>query len=640
MKLRHQILLWLLLTSLVPLLVLMLAVMGYAERAVTRDIDREMMNELSRLAAQIEQQFNYQRSMLDSLAKAPPLARFAAARASVDPVSDDQDRPDWTLRRTRRALLSFVVGLQPLIGEDAELWLLDADGRTLLGVRYGPVAPPLVRVAGDEDGRAPDLADWLPRLRALPDGEVSHLPLPAELRKRLPPSNLWPAVRPVTLSGQRYYLLYLSSGGRLDLLLELAARPRHAALEVARLAPGAVLPEPLYDDRLRLRFSMPGPHEVDPARTPWRQARQLADEGSFDSRDPDLRNYFITYTPYAGPPDTPDERWLLAAHVPRDALVAQFRTLRWGIAGVALSVVLLSLALAHLGARRLADPIVRLTHNLRAYARGEPLQPALPTTSREVADLQAAFQQLVTDLEQAEADKAAAEQRLVHSAALASVGEMAAGIGHELNNPLNNILALGKLLQRQLGDADSPLRADLDAMLDEARRASRIVRGVLNFARQIPPDYQPVAVCAWLDGAVQRVARLASERRVTIALDCPAGLSLEGDPFQLEQVVVNLLRNAVQASPAGGRVTLQARPAGPMIEITVTDQGEGLSPEAEAHLFEPFFTTKPTGEGTGLGLSVSLGIVQMHGGELSLQNHPAGGVVARLRLPRQRPESP
>ncbi len=638
MKLRHQILLWLLLASLVPLLVLMLAVMGYAQRTVMRDIDREMMNGLSRLAAQIERQINFQRSMLDSLAKSPPLARFAAARATVDPVSDDRDSPDWTLARTRRALLSFLMGLQPLIGEDAELRLLDGEGRTLLGVRYGPVAPPLVHVATDDEGGA-ELADWLPALRALPADRVTHLPLPEALRAALPPSQLWPAVRPVRLSGQRYYWLYLSSGGGLDLLLELAARPRHALLEVARLRPGAVLPEPLYSDRLRLHFSTPGPHEADPARSPWRQARQLTDDGHFDSDRPDLRNYFITYAPYADRPGHPGERWLLAAHLPRHALLAQFRTLRWGIAGVALSVVLLSLALAQLGARRLADPIVRLTHNLRAYARGEALQPALPTTSREVADLQAAFAQLVADLERAEADKAAAEQRLVHSAALASVGEMAAGIGHELNNPLNNILALGRLLQRQLGEADAPLRADLEALLAEARRASGIVRGVLNFARQIPPEYQPIAVCDWLDGCLQRVARSAAERRVTVQLDCPAGLDLEGDPFQLEQVIVNLLRNAIQASVEGGRVALRARADGDRVTVTVRDHGPGLSAEAEAHLFEPFFTTKPTGEGTGLGLSVSLGIVQMHGGQLTLHNHPAGGVEAVVRLPRRRAEA-
>lgn len=218
---------------------------------------------------------------------------------------------------------------------------------------------------------------------------------------------------------------------------------------------------------------------------------------------------------------------------------------------------------------------------------------------------------------------------------------MAAGIGHEINNPLNNILSLTTLIERGLPRSADNLREDVHDLREEARRAGRIVRGVMNFARQLPPEHRPFRVCPWLHETVERLEPEAMAADVHFDLSsCDPACEAVADADQLQQVLLNLLRNALHAAPPHTRIQVSGACADGRLRVCVRDAGPGMPPEVLARIFDPFFTTKAVGEGTGLGLSISLGIVQYHGGALSIRNREdAGGVEACFEVPLT-PSSP
>ena len=221
---------------------------------------------------------------------------------------------------------------------------------------------------------------------------------------------------------------------------------------------------------------------------------------------------------------------------------------------------------------------------------------------------------------------------LVRNAKLASVGQLAAGISHEISNPLNNIYSLTRLLQRHLPD-DDPVLRDVRDIREEAERASRIIRGLLNFSRQAPTNPSEFDADQWVRDSLALVRHVAEERRLSFDAELGAGCRIHGDRDLPQQALINLLLNAVQASPEGGRVRVRADSDARRLEVRLIDQGSGIRPEDAERLFDPFYTTKPEGEGTGLGLSICLGIVEHHGGSLRLDNAAGGGAEAVMTLP-------
>jgi two-component system NtrC family sensor kinase len=225
--------------------------------------------------------------------------------------------------------------------------------------------------------------------------------------------------------------------------------------------------------------------------------------------------------------------------------------------------------------------------------------------------------------------------RLMESDRLAAVGELVAGVAHEVNNPLSSISAFAQLLLRD-GSLTQPQRESIEVIRAETMRASQVVKDLLAFARRSEPQQAPLD----LNGVVSRTLRMRqyqfSEAAVRAMPQLADSLpSVMGDARQLQQVCLNLLTNAVQAmSPRGGGI-LQVRTfaAEGTVCLEVTDTGPGILPEARAHIFEPFFTTKKEGEGTGLGLSVSYGIVTAHGGTIEVVDTGAHGTTFRVSLP-------
>ncbi len=231
-------------------------------------------------------------------------------------------------------------------------------------------------------------------------------------------------------------------------------------------------------------------------------------------------------------------------------------------------------------------------------------------------------------------DAAMLQAKLMHTEKMAAVGQLVSGVAHEVNNPLTAVLGFTDLL---LENPEVPEKAkkDLAIILQEAQRTKQIVQNLLSFARQRPPQRQPVQVNA----IVRRTLALRSydlanhDIRVVEKMD-GALPEVIGDAHQLQQVFLNILNNAYDAvCEAGqpGRIEVETRVAGNCAEVLFRDNGPGISnPE---RIFDPFFTTKEVGKGTGLGLSICYGIVHEHGGEISCQNSPGGGASFSVRLP-------
>ena len=236
------------------------------------------------------------------------------------------------------------------------------------------------------------------------------------------------------------------------------------------------------------------------------------------------------------------------------------------------------------------------------------------------------------------------QEALMHSETLASMGQLAAGIAHEVNNPLGVVLMYAHLLLEEC-DSKSRLHDDVQLIAREADRCKKIVAGLLHFARQNKVLRQETNVCALVRRALQ-ASTMPANVRVTVNHLAGDPLSAEVDGDQLIQVLTNLVSNACAAMPEGGELTIEtALPKPDRIEFHVRDTGGGIPPEHRHKIFEPFFTTKQIGKGTGLGLSVSYGIVKMHCGDIRFEsNHDrnAGptGTTFFVNLPRLEPTVP
>jgi signal transduction histidine kinase len=232
------------------------------------------------------------------------------------------------------------------------------------------------------------------------------------------------------------------------------------------------------------------------------------------------------------------------------------------------------------------------------------------------------------------------QAQLIQSAKLAAVGELAAGVAHEINNPLTSIIGFTRLLLEDL-PPDHQMYADLETIDREAARARQIVRGLLDFARAGDPVLAPVDLNALVEETVMLVYTRSVQAKVSLAKDLLPLPQVMLDANQIKQVLVNLLNNAVQAMPDDGQLTVATRLTEceiddihcPMAAVYVSDSGVGIPPENLERIFDPFFTTKEVGQGTGLGLSVSYSIIKKHNGKIEVESAPGVGSTFTILLP-------
>ncbi|MFH0964975.1 MAG: [Fe-Fe] hydrogenase large subunit C-terminal domain-containing protein [Planctomycetota bacterium] len=228
----------------------------------------------------------------------------------------------------------------------------------------------------------------------------------------------------------------------------------------------------------------------------------------------------------------------------------------------------------------------------------------------------------------------ATHHRLLHAERLASVGQLSAGIAHEINNPLGTILVYSHMLLKELQAAD-PRRQDIQLIAGEASRCRDIVRGLLDFARQSRVSKEPTDLAGLMDEVMRVMGPRADEARARLACRVQEALPpILLDKAQIKQALINLIANAVDAVKEGGQVAVDASLNGPdTLQIRVSDNGCGIPSEHLPKLFTPFFTTKPAGRGTGLGLAIVYGIVKMHRGEIAAESEEGKGATFVIHLP-------
>jgi two-component system NtrC family sensor kinase len=302
-------------------------------------------------------------------------------------------------------------------------------------------------------------------------------------------------------------------------------------------------------------------------------------------------------------------------------LALQVAARRWAAVFFVAGTLLILAAVLYLS-RSVARPLARLAEGAAGVSR-QGLDHRLEIdTPDEFGALAAEFNAMTAALK-------VNQEKLVESEKLAGIGRLAAGVAHEINNPLQ--VMLGYLtLHRSV--PDPILSRDLAAVEQEVLRCKEIVDALLELSR---PSVSLVAVDlrALCDDVVGCLDRSMSYGAVRVSVEGRA-LAL-GDPPKLRQVLLNLLKNAMEAAGPGGQVRTDLAESGSEVEVTISDTGPGIAPDARSRLFEPFFTTKPSG--TGLGLAVSQSIALAHGGEVAIRNAESGGAVFTLRLPRALP---
>ncbi len=286
-------------------------------------------------------------------------------------------------------------------------------------------------------------------------------------------------------------------------------------------------------------------------------------------------------------------------------------------------------------ARRLSKPLERLTEAAERVGKGE-FEVRVSTDSRdEIGALSHSFNQMTDELRERDVKLAGASAALIQSEKLAAFGQLGAGIAHEVKNPLAGILGYAQLTLRKLDD-DSPFRKNLNIIETETRRCTSIISNLLQFARQESTTMEPTEINAVVEAALQIIDHQLGVNNVKISKELASNLpACDASANQLQQAIMNFAINAQQAMGSeGGNLIVRTHGGnGGEVVIEIEDDGPGIPEDIRAKIFEPFFTTKPAGQGTGLGLSVTYGIIKDHGGEIQVEDAPGGGTRFVVSLP-------
>jgi two-component system NtrC family sensor kinase len=242
----------------------------------------------------------------------------------------------------------------------------------------------------------------------------------------------------------------------------------------------------------------------------------------------------------------------------------------------------------------------------------------------------------ISERKQAEEERKRLEQQLQLAGRLAAVGELAAGIAHELNNPLAAVQAFAQLLSDK-DDLEETVKSDVETIYREAQRATRITAHLLRFARRSRPEKRLASLNEAVEKSLELHAYRMNVNNIEVVTELEPDLPMTmADSDQMHQVFVNIITNAEQAMTEAhgrGRLSVKTQKAGKMIQITFTDSGPGISEDNLKSIFDPFFTSKDVGKGTGLGLSICYGIVQEHGGYIYAKSKPGEGTTFTVEIP-------
>ena len=300
-----------------------------------------------------------------------------------------------------------------------------------------------------------------------------------------------------------------------------------------------------------------------------------------------------------------------------------------GVGTIALVSIIVAGVIAIPLARFITRPVAELVQANRSLMNGDMSVRVEVDGGGELAELGRSFNQMAETLQNT-------QNELLRKETLASIGQLAAGVAHELNNPLGTIMLLSDVMHKQT-DPENPHHADLGVIVDETVRCKRIVSDLLNFARQQQVLAQDTDLHALLDRVIKNISHQDTFKRITIVRDYQdVPLVIQADPAQMQQVFINLLNNAAEAIDGEGKVTISTRQAdADYVEIKIADTGYGIPAESVGKIYTPFFTTKEVGKGTGLGLAIVYGIIKMHRGQIFLQSQVGTGTTFSILLPKK-----
>jgi two-component system NtrC family sensor kinase len=287
--------------------------------------------------------------------------------------------------------------------------------------------------------------------------------------------------------------------------------------------------------------------------------------------------------------------------------------------------------------RRISDGEYKHDFSVKGPREIENLARSLDKMAKQLDQEKRELEEWGTTLEKKVSERADEMKKinaqLFRSEKLASLGKLAAGVAHEINNPLTGILTNSSLLLEDM-EKDDPNREDVEVMVSETIRCREIVKRLLDFARQTKPQKRLASINALIDNIILLVRNQTSFRNILIEKDLDADLpDILVDPDQIQQVFVNIILNAAEAMTKGGSLKIRSMRSrdGESIVITLADTGPGIKEEVRERIFDPFFTTKE--HGTGLGLSISYGIIEQHGGVISVDSIMSIGSTFTIVLP-------
>ena len=643
MKLRTNIFIWVFLSAVLPLILVAIGATYYSENTYQREVQRDILSSLTNISANLQQSLFSHRELVLGMSRAPAVQ---AVLPSLFDFKDSHIPPD--LEQQRAQLNHYFSGFQTILPGVFYIRLLDSYGNSLIKVSHNKQSQAVYEsLSGIRYVEQEIHSDTLTKLLTnLPLNEVSSILLPHD-RRQDKFQNTFPLLDSVVpLYYQEELVGALSVtlvGGELDRMMERGVKLHKGELLIIENDPDN--PEThgqlLYNKDRNTFFNQirTRPTRLDEAFVqPLLDAAASQADGVFSDKQNGHDIYYLEMLPYPNQLSS----WLIVLRIDSTALGAPFNRIRLIIISVAITALFVTVLLALFGARSIIRPIQDLAIRLKKYADGEPGQ-CLNTKQHidELNELCTSFNYMAETLEHTQKERNLAQDMMLQSNKLASIGQMAAGIGHEINNPLNNILSYTKLVQRDLeqrlkldtdNKSNQQLLSDLDDIRNETLRASEIIKGLLNFSRQVPPQYKEFEVHAWLLKTISLVQQAANKKQLNIKLENQYQGSLQGDPTQLQQALINLLLNSIHASPSNTLILLKVYNDDKMLHLDLVDQGTGIADDIMDRIFDPFFTTKKEGEGSGLGLSISLGIIERHQGHLQIRNmYP--GVHIHIELP-------
>lgn len=632
MPLKHRLFLILALLTVVPFLILLFGVVDRIERNLEKRIEGELHATLDKMTSQVDELLNNQKSLALGLVRVPALKHFAEAAFTNDTSQYEKRSTD---------LESFFLNYQIVVPSIQALRFIDTKGKTLVKIKEGKEIPPAHL---DKKMQRYYIADQSERsffkwaIKGSQDVIMSDFELgqvgknadfcPAMLRYSVPVRDELDTVQGLMVVNMW--------GTQIDKKVEASLGGYPGNVYIVELnsdkdRDGIYL----YHNDSNIRFgNQTGKdyrfyHEVGEEN--WQKIKQISsDRGTLNRNGKD----FIFYKKYK-PYNNRSTQWLMVIKSPRESLFAPITSLKktiWLFVGLLLAI---SLLVARWASNKLADPVNKLAATITRYADGDETARYAEKRTDEIGHAGEAFNYMCKNQERTRQERDKAEKAVQQSERLAAVGQLAAGVGHEINNPLMNIMSLVELLEQSLKDSsDKQVLNDLKTLKDEGQRCARVVQGILNFARASEPSYREFDMVKLIHDTVILIRHRLDSEDIQLEVDIPGTLIMEGDPNQLQQVLVNVLLNAIHASPRQGRIIIRTQQQGDdHIYLEVMDHGDGVSKSHINRVFNPFYTTKPEGKGTGLGLSVSYGIIEKHGGTITLDNRQDGGVIVRISLP-------